>query len=198
MLMKSCLILKSKYQIQLYSTNITENILNMHQIQFYVMEGKTAKMQSFPELFLLLYVLSNKLYVKRIHNKHESCQGRFTSQHKHSGKCCKHYILSKFSIKKGLTKIPLPFCPGSKFIVYATGTDYKLFFIWLRVLTAPFCSAWRLGTLQKVILLGEKEKSEGDFYKSFIFSVKAESCLSSKEKLGNVQYIPDSSSAAEQ
>lgn len=64
MLIKSCLFLKGKYQVQLYSTNIREKTLNVHQTWFYETEVKTAKMQSFPELFLLLYVLSNKLCKK--------------------------------------------------------------------------------------------------------------------------------------
>lgn len=104
-----------------------ERTPNVHRTWFYETEDKPAKMQSFPEL----YVLSSELYVKRIHNKHESCQARFTSQHKHSGIGCKRYIMSKFSIKKkGLTKKPLPF--RSKFVC-ATGTDYELFFIQLHV-----------------------------------------------------------------
>lgn len=41
------------------------------------------------------------------------------------------------------------------------------------------------------------EKCEGDFYKSFIFSVKSKTCLSSKEKLGNIQYVHGFTLAAE-
>lgn len=43
----------------------------------------------------------------------------------------------------------------------------------------------------------EKKKCEGGFYKSSVFSVKAESCLSSREKVGNIPYVPGFSSAAE-
>lgn len=69
-------------------------------------------MQNFPELFLVLIVLSNELYVKRIHNKQRSGQVRFISQHGHSGEGYKCYMMSKFSInKKGSTKNTSSFLP---------------------------------------------------------------------------------------
>lgn len=39
---------------------------------------------------------------------------------------------------------------------------------------------------------------EGDFSKWFLFSVKAESCLNTKEKLGSVQFVPDFSRTAKE
>lgn len=72
-------------------------------------------------------------------------------------------MISKFSInKKGITKTTSSFLP------------------WFKIQSN---SAW--GKKKK-----KCESGLGDFSKVFILSVKAESCLNTKEKFGSVQFVP--------